>query len=586
MTKRRKPTVTLSGWQKQAIAELKAIVGDQGDVLRISQKPTLRSDGMAVLKMRVATSEIATVPGGLPLEGVEEFVVGIAASPLIPPRVEVEHVRFSGFPHVLQGQRLCLYLDPSREWNPLGGIAAFLNRLWDWLTDAAGDKFDPSKAMYHAVGGVLHQAEGTPTVVVRTAGPPSRLQTAHLIERSPYRFDLCYGPSNGDHLRLPVITLHTALPYGASSTLATMLASIDDSYLRRFEHRQPKIQPQSPGLLTALAASAYRNPHDSAQYFVLAVPHPLGGALQLLCGRLPGSTANALRRVVAERGTAITIDPSEINPDIPVEWCHMSDERPEVTTRRDSNRPVNSFQDKRVHVWGCGGIGSWMAEFITRAGAAHITLCDPGAITGGHLVRQNYLEEDIGTTKAHALGRRLQSIRDDITVEVAEGLIPGDPQTVIADADIIIDATVSIAIGQYLDGLVTAHGRKAILAQVATDSLSGTLGMLTTVAPGTDMALTELDHKVGTYVTAAADLELYHSLWQEPLSGQELIPTRGCSVPTFHGSAADLAAIAASLVSLLGLQLSAPSSGTHLIALPHADHGPRHRFVSVGGLVP
>ncbi len=80
----------------------------------------------------------------------------------------------------------------------------------------------------------------------------------------------------------------------------------------------------------------------------------------------------------------------------------MSDERQEVTTRRDDDRPVNGFQGKTIHVLGCGGLGSWIAEFIARAGATTITICDPGTITGGFLVRQNYTENDIGRTKANA----------------------------------------------------------------------------------------------------------------------------------------------------------------------------------------
>lgn len=585
MTKRRRRP-NFSEWQNHAITELRVAANGHQNLLRITQQPRLRPDGTAMLKIRLTTSGIPTAPGGLPLAEVEELVVGIPDSRLLPPQVEVEHLRFLGFPHVLQGVRLCLYLDPSREWNPLGGIPAFLERLWSWLSDAAGGKFDASTAMYHAVGGVLHSTDDAPTVVVRQPGPRARLQTGHLIERSTHRFDLQYGVSDGPSPHLPIFTLPTALPLGARSTLADLCTLIDDPYLDRPQRRRPRVQPQSSGLLTALAASASRNPHDSAQYFVLAVPHPAEGPPHLLCGRLPAPTANALRRVSPIREALATVNPSQINSEIPIEWCRVSDERPEVTTRRDSSSPVNHFQGKQVHIWGCGGIGSWAAEFIARAGAAHITLCDPGAIIGGLLVRQNYVEDDIGTTKAHALRGRLLSIRDDITVEVAEGLVPNDAATIVADADVIVDATVSIAISQFLDSLAAMSGRKAVLAQLATDTRSGTLGILTVLAPGSTLGPTELDHKIGAYVTARADLELYHSLWQEPLSGHELIPTRGCSVPTFHGSAADLAAVAASLVGLLGLQLADPASGTHLIALPHADQGPRHQFISMGEVQP
>ena len=131
----------------------------------------------------------------------------------------------------------------------------------------------------------------------------------------------------------------------------------------------------------------------------------------------------------------------------------MSDERQEVTTRRDDNRPVNGFQEKSVHVWGCGGLGSWIAEFIARAGASTITICDPSTVTGGLLVRQNYIEDDIGQTKAKALATRLSAIRDDLTVTVAEGNVPDDPASFLAE-DLILDATISNGITTYLDALV------------------------------------------------------------------------------------------------------------------------------------
>ena len=261
----------------------------------------------------------------------------------------------------------------------------------------------------------------------------------------------------------------------------------------------------------------------------------------------------------------------------------MSDERQEVTTRRDDSRPVNGFQGKTVHVWGCGGLGSWIAEFIARAGASHITVCDPGVITGGLLVRQNYVEDDIGRSKADALAARLRAIRDDLAVTVAEGALPDDPSDFVG-ADLIIDATVSNSITQCLDEFAALPERKALIAQVATDAKSGTLGILNLCAPNLQLGPSEIDQNAGHTITSNGELELYHELWRESLDDHELIPTRGCSVPTFHGSAADLAAVAATLVSLLGehlRQTATARSGTHLIALPHADSGPRHYFLPV-----
>ena len=574
----RRNRVTLSTWQKHLVDELRSLTKERPDDLRIIQQARLDSAGNATIRIRLHTADISHRLGGLELRDDEEFIVKIHSSTFLPPSAEVDHIRFLGFPHVLQGQRLCIYLDPSREWHPSDGIAGFLSRLWNWLVDATGGAFDPSTAMYHAVGGVLHHADGTPTIVVREPGPPKRHQIARLIPRTPHRFDLTYATDREGH-RTPVYELASDLPFGAASTFALFLALLDDPHLDSVNGRSPEVSPQSPAFLTSLLASALRNPDGAEQYFVLAVPHPAGGPHHLLGGRLPVSTSNALRRLAQKYGTAVDLDPAIINADIPIEWCNMSDERQEVTTRRDDSRPVNGYQGKTVHIWGCGGLGSWLAEFIARAGAEKITVCDPGTITGGLLVRQNYVEADIGLTKADALATRLRAIRDDLTVTVAEGSVP-DPADALS-ADLVIDATVSQSITAYLDTLA-GEDRKALIAQVATDARTGTLGIASICAPGATSTPSELDGQAGRSVVADGGLELYHPLWEETAEGDELIPTRGCSVPTFHGSSADLAAVAASLVNMIGLHLQQTeslASGTHLIALPHAPAGPRHHFL-------
>lgn len=336
----RRQRATLSAWQKQLLGELRSLAKERPNDVRVVQQAQFDAEGNATLRLRLHTADIPRIPGGLELGDDEEFIVRIRPSLFLPPTVDVDHTRFLGFPHVLQGQRLCIYLDPSREWHPSDGISGFLTRLWDWLADAAGGAFDPSTAMYHAVGGVLHHADGTPTIVVREPGPSKQHQITRLIARSPHRYDLTYSTDRDGH-RTPVFTLATDLPFGAASTFALFLTLLDDPYLDRTEERRPRVSPQSPAFLTSLLASAVRNSDDTEQYFVLAVPHPAGGPHHLLGGRLPAATANALRHLAKKHGTAVNIDPTTIKADIPIEWCHMSDERQEVTTRRDDNRPVN-----------------------------------------------------------------------------------------------------------------------------------------------------------------------------------------------------------------------------------------------------
>jgi hypothetical protein len=570
-----------SDWQKLLLGELDKLATERPQEIKVLGRAARGPRGEAVVRVGLDTSGIPRGGRGLELGDAEEFLIRILPAPLSLPHAEVDHLRFLGYPHVLQGQRLCIYLDPSREWQPAEGITGFLNRLWGWLNDAAAGKFNPATAMYHAVGGVLHQSAGVPTLVIREEGPSKLMQAVYVTPRTGHRLDLTYHKDLGGD-RAPVISLVCELPLGADGNLGVLLKILDDPYADALANRPPRILPQSLGFARRLFASVLRNPEGSPQYFVLAIPHPAGGAPHLLGGRLAPPAADNLRALAKEVGVT-RAEPMQLDQDAAIEWCPISDERPQVTTRRDETRPVNGFRGKTVQIWGCGGLGSWIAEFIARAGAKEITVCDPGSVSGGLLVRQNYGEDDIGVNKAEALGRRLEAIRDDLNVVVETGPRPRAAESIIS-ADLIIDATVSNMVAALMDGIAAAPERTALIAQVATDSRSGTLGMAIICAAESALAPSAIDASAGQKVLARGDLEPYHVLWDnDPGSEDSLVPTRGCSVPTFHGSAADMAGIAAALVNVIGTHLASPeaasASGTHLVALPYSGSKPAHHFV-------
>jgi hypothetical protein len=580
VTKKATSKTALSTWQQQAIADLRAIAGQHpGAMTLVTATPTV-CDGYASVTIRLPAGELPAAPGGLAFRGHEDFLIGIGPSRVVPPRVDVEHQRFAGHPHVLQGHRLCIYLDPAREWDPRGGMPAFLDRLWAWLGDAAAGRFNAATAMYHPVGGILHLTPGTPTLVIREPVPGKPFQHARLLTRTARRLDVTFAPAPPTALVMPVLTLSAGLPLGAGLTLTQLLTHLDTPRRGGPPGHTGLGPAPARALLTSLAVSAARNPGGTHQYFTLAVPHPAGGPAHLLTGRLSAAAADQLRQLHKTLTGTAGLEPAQISNDIPIEWCRVSDERPEVTTRRDEQRPVSAFRDRSVLVWGCGGIGSWIAEFVTRSGAAKVSVCDDATVTGGLLVRQNYTEADIGGGKAEALAARLRAISDRTEVRAVSGLLPGDLAEIAASADVVIDATVSTAVGQILAAVAAEDSQHTLFAQVATDTRSGTLGILTVSASGDADGPAVIDARAGKEVLGDPELELYQPLWQEPLGGDELTPTRGCSVPTFHGSAADLAAVAACLLNLLAFHLTAPASGTHLIALPHSPGpGPHHHFI-------
>lgn len=566
----------LTDEQRHARDELRRIAADHPDSLIIVADDTVDRTGALQVTIRLPTRDLPVVDGGLPLADHEDITVDVSPGfPFGPPTASVNHQRFAGHPHVLQGDRLCIYLDPTREWHPAQGISGFLDRLWQWLADGAAARFDPTTALYHPVGGVLHQTPGTPTIVIRDSFSPAgkTFARAFLTIQSPRRLDLTWTrPATSDAHTAPVIVLPAPLRFGAGETVAGLLARIGSQG-----------QPPPEDVLAILAVNAQRNPQGSPLHFLLAVPNPRSGDHHLIVGRLPSAFADVLRQAAQQQGPLVRIPVAAIPSDLQIDWCVVSDERPEISTRRDHQRPTSAFAGKRIHIWGCGGLGSWIAEFIARAGAANIVLCDPASVSGGLLVRQNYTESDIGHHKVNALANRLRAINDRLDVATSVGALPADTINPLPDCDAIIDATINLSIGVLLDAEATRHRTPAgrpLIAQAATDTRTGTLGLLTVAASNYPGGPAIIDQRTGDIVLKDGRLERFHTFWQPPATGDELIPARGCSTPTFHGSAADLAAVAAALVSLLGPHLQVTVSGIHLIALPHAHgDGPTHHFV-------
>lgn len=542
------------------------------DVLDLGAK-----DGNVGIRIRLRTGDLEHVAGGLALNDEEDVLLVLPESfPLQPPEAHVEHERFVGSAHVLQGTRLCVYLNPTQEWHPNKGIPGFMEDLWSWFDDATAGRFDPSRALFHPVGGVAHHTPGTPLIVVRAAHgfQAQTFSVAHLTSRTSERLDLVDSASAGSEPIL-LVTLSGPLRYGAGMTIGDLLSRV-----QRLGHPKPE------AIATLLAQSTTRGSSGSPAYFLLAVPFPSGSGTMdhhLIAGRLPAQAADRLRQLVAKAGALAEVSQNELPLDTTIEWCRVSDERQTIATRRDATRPVSALLGANIEIWGCGGLGAWMAEFIARAGARHITICDPYPVVGGLLVRQNYVEDDVGQSKADALAERLRSIRDDLVVTVRDSVtyvLAGD----LPACDLLVDATVNLSVGACICAVWSTTSNHPVVARVAIDSATAAIGMAAIARPPDEPTIEEVDEQAGVLVSGRPALERFEAFWRPPSRVEELVPERGCSVPTFHGSAADLAATAAVLVNLLAPHIKAERTGVHLVALPHAPgRGASHIWLPQGG---
>lgn len=544
-------------YSEQFLADLKSVAGTRPDLFPHVMVPPADGNWRTAL-VTLDTTGMASVEGGLRAQAEEQVVVVLDDDSDFPPRVYVRHDRFVGVPHVLTEGELCIYLDTQREWDPAHGAAGFLNRLHDWFVEALANKFNPATALYHPIGGRAHSADGTPMVVCRDEISTSAdLGFVWLRTVNSQRLDLHFNSeAAGDPNAEQVLLIRAPRPLfaGPGSTVREVFANLG---------------PELAG--KALAAwsnriSRQQRVDRAHTHTVLAVPNPAGGSPYLVVGRLD---------MVA------VLEASGRVGDVEVQWCRLDDQRPSISTRRDEHRPVRALQGRDVVLVGCGGLGSWIAEFVARAGAKSVAVYDPAVVKGGLLVRQNYTDADLGTTKDSALANRLRAIVPDCDVvhgvEAVQRIL-----TVLQDPDgLLIDATVSLAFARRLDVFLGNEARRALVAQVATDVATGSLGLVVVSAGRGSPAPSDLDHDLSERVRADGALEPYLSFW-EPREHEEMIPAKGCSIPTFHGSAADMAAVAAEQVNLIAAHIGTSASGGYLFALPHSGVAPSYVYLPHG----
>lgn len=539
-----------------AAAELEALVAAHAEIGLVAP-PSMVGNALWC-RLSLETGSFVPGEGGLRVDPVENLIVVVPDGyPQKRPQVLVDHQRWLGFPHVLLDGQLCIYLDPDREWLPGLGMAGALDRIWEWFDEAIGGRFDARTSLHHALGGIPPGTPGSPTMVVRRSpgelNPGIRRVALSVRNR---RVDVTAWDRKAEDGELEglAVVLPGPLPGGVGSTLSDLLSAVGR---RGF--------PGEAMLIARMKRAVATLPEDGTLYLIVAARNPAltgVGAYDLAAAALDPATVHAVG--LDQPGPALP----ELANEPALLYLRMDDARPEISVRRDDRRPVAWFAGKSVELWGCGALGSWTAEILVRAGVRRLVIRDSKGVGSGLLVRQNYTEGDVGAMKSRALAERLRALADGVLIEVGGHGGPDLLEDGLVDCDLLIDATVSNAASAAIDHVLLNAAEGLLVAQVATDSLSSTLGIVTLTASGRGTSTSAVDHYVRSRVFEDAALEGFRTFWDA--DGDVLFaPARGCSTPTFHGSAADAMAIASTAVSLLGPAADQRLTGGFLFAAPH-----------------
>ncbi len=103
------------------------------------------------------------------------------------------------------------------------------------------------------------------------------------------------------------------------------------------------------------------------------------------------------------------------------------------------------LREARVLVVGCGALGSALAETMTRAGVARLTVVDRDYVEPQNLQRQQLFDEDDAARalpKAVAAEARLRRLNSDVRVRgIVADLDAALARELVAEADLVLDGT-------------------------------------------------------------------------------------------------------------------------------------------------
>ena len=118
----------------------------------------------------------------------------------------------------------------------------------------------------------------------------------------------------------------------------------------------------------------------------------------------------------------------------------------ERTRRVIGSEGVRALQISRVLLFGVGGVGSYVAEGLARAGIGHITLVDADVVDVTNINRQiPALHSTVGRPKVEVMAERIRDICPECEVQQRQCFfMPGDETIDFGCYDYVVDAVDTV----------------------------------------------------------------------------------------------------------------------------------------------
>lgn len=212
----------------------------------------------------------------------------------------------------------------------------------------------------------------------------------------------------------------------------------------------------------------------------------------------------------------------------------------------------SKVQATPIAVFGCGALGSSIAELLTRGGVHQMSLVDPDTIKFGNLCRHTLDGSSIGRNKAQALAETLSLANPLSRIKGYSDRVPLDSRSdkairqVLTAAEVFVDCTTSEAAFQWLNQYAVENGKRLISlffnfhAELLTLCISGEGRSCLEIFKDLNYAVQE------KYTPLDPDVYFY-----QPSKDEQIIEGAGCWHPTFPALNAHIQILAAHAVDII-----------------------------------
>ena len=145
-----------------------------------------------------------------------------------------------------------------------------------------------------------------------------------------------------------------------------------------------------------------------------------------------------------------------------------------------SQEECGDLAQKGVCIVGCGGLGGFMAELLSRAGVGRLTLVDPDVFQESNLNRQLFAtERNLGTRKVKAAAERILAVNSSVTVHaIPERFREENAVKLLAGHDVVVDALDNVPAR-----LLLAKHCRSLSIPLVHGAVGGWYGQVSTILP-------------------------------------------------------------------------------------------------------